>query len=400
MGGDMRDGGGGLRGAAGRLGGRASRVGSAPSGTSDSHDDSVDSAAGRGGMAGRHGILSGTPSNAPAPHVGPAGGAPDLRDAPSGAPGPRDAPSGVTDLLEHLARQGVDPALLAAARAFARAHPVSSELAGRVPCQQVHYQGRDVWEQALAALLAGENLLLRGPKATGKNLLAHDLAAALGRPTWDVSLHVDADASALIGQDTYADGRVSFRPGPIHRCATAGGVGVLDEVNMARSEALAVLHATLDFRRVIDVPGYDLVRLDPATRFVATMNAGYAGTRSLNEALVSRFVVIEMPEPGHDEVACLLRATFPDLRPDAAGQFATLFCEIRLKAEHGEITDAAVDLRGIVSALRLMRTGLDAGRALRMGVVNKVADPFERQLVADVVRARVPKACARDRVFS
>ena len=30
---------------------------------------------------------------------------------------------------------------------------------------------------------------------------------------------------------------------------------MLDEVNMAKSEAVAVLHATLDFRRVIDVPG-------------------------------------------------------------------------------------------------------------------------------------------------
>lgn len=317
-----------------------------------------------------------------------------------GGDGPRDPAGSPEDVLGHLERQRVDRALLEAARAFARAHPASPELAGRVPCPQVHYQGRDVWEQALAALLAGENLLLRGPKATGKNLLAHDLAAVLGRPTWDVSLHVDADATALIGQDTYADGRVSFRPGPIHRCATAGGLGVLDEVNMARSEALAVLHAALDFRRVIDVPGYDLMRLDPATRFVATMNAGYAGTRALNEALVSRFVVIEMPEPDHDEVARLLCATFPGLRPDAADQFATLFCEIRLKAAHGEITDAAVDLRGIVSALRLMRCGLDAGRALRMGVVNKVADPFERQLVVDAVQARIPKACARDRVFS
>lgn len=33
-----------------------------------------------------------------------------------------------------------------------------------------------------------------------------------------------------------------------------GGFGVLDEVNMAKNEALAVLHAALDFRRILDVP--------------------------------------------------------------------------------------------------------------------------------------------------
>ena len=55
-----------------------------------------------------------------------------------------------------------------------------------------------------------------------------------------------------------------------------------------QSEALAVLHGTLDFRRSIDVPGYERIDLHPATRFIATMNYGYAGTKELNEALVSR----------------------------------------------------------------------------------------------------------------
>ena len=42
-------------------------------------------------------------------------------------------------------------------------------------------------------------------------------------------------------------------------------------VGMAKNESLAVLHATLDFRRIIDVPGYDRIELAPCTRFIATM---------------------------------------------------------------------------------------------------------------------------------
>ena len=93
-------------------------------------------------------------------------------------------------------------------------------------------------------------------------------------------------------------GQVTFRPGPVYLCAKNGGFGILDEINMAKNEALAVLHATLDFRRAIDVPGYDRVEVDPAARFIGTMNYGYAGTRELNEALTSRFVVIQMPTLG------------------------------------------------------------------------------------------------------
>lgn len=64
---------------------------------------------------------------------------------------------------------------------------------------------------------------------------------------------------------------------------------------MAKNDAVSVLHATLDYRRSIDVPGYDKIDLHPAARFIGTMNYGYAGTKELNEALVSRFLVIDMP---------------------------------------------------------------------------------------------------------
>ena len=64
---------------------------------------------------------------------------------------------------------------------------------------------------------------------------------------------------------------------------------------MAKNDAVSVLHATLDYRRSIDVPGYDRIDLHPAARFIGTMNYGYAGTKELNEALVSRFLVIDMP---------------------------------------------------------------------------------------------------------
>lgn len=46
-----------------------------------------------------------------------------------------------------------------------------------------------------------------------------------------------------------------------------------------RAEAMAVLHSTLDFRRCIDVPGYERMKLHPATRLIATMNYGYFGTK-------------------------------------------------------------------------------------------------------------------------
>ena len=302
-------------------------------------------------------------------------------------------------LMDTLRQEGVSPNLLRAVEEYRTAHPLAEALRPRIPSPAFVYYGREVWEQALAALLCGENLLLAGGKATGKNVLAENLAAAFGRPAWDISFHVNMDAASLIGMDTFEGGQVKFRPGPVYRCAQSGGFGVLDEINMAKNEALAVLHAVLDFRRAIDVPGYERIPLAEETRFIATMNYGYAGTRELNEALVSRFVVVDMPVISDENLQKLLRRSFPTLKREWAEQLTALFRDLRTKCDSGEISTKALDLRGLLAALHLIEKGIPSGQALDLGIINKAFEPFERQLVADAVWARLPRDATRDKLF-
>lgn len=303
------------------------------------------------------------------------------------------------DIWKELRDEGVDSGLLDEVRRFREAHPLTPEAQERVPVPKYLYYGREVWESAAAALLCGEHLLLAGPKATGKNVLAEDLAALFGRPVWDVSMYVNVDAAALIGADTLKDGQVVFREGPVCACARLGGFGVLDEVNMAKNEALAVLHATLDHRRVIDVPGYERIQLDDAARFIGTMNYGYAGTRELNEALTSRFVVIQMPTITEENLEKLLRTQFPDLNSKYVRQFALLFLDLQKKCDSAEISTKALDLRGMLDALRLMRRGVAAGAALDMGITNKAFDSYEQGLIRDAIAARIPAQLTAAKLF-
>ena len=230
-------------------------------------------------------------------------------------------------------------------------------------------------------------------------MLAEDLAALFGRPVWDVSMYVNVDAAALIGADTLKDGQVVFREGPVCACARLGGFGVLDEVNMAKNEALAVLHATLDHRRVIDVPGYERIQLDDAARFIGTMNYGYAGTRELNEALVSRFLVIDMPSLTEETLFYLMQSKFPDLKPAARDALAGLYLDLQKKAKQAEITTRALDLRGLFGAIGTMRQGLSPYLAVQIGIVNKCFDLFEKEIVRDVVRTRIPEEWTPQDIF-
>ena len=306
----------------------------------------------------------------------------------------------MTDMLDFLRNEGINDSIITDIEAFRREYPASDEQTARVPRPKYMYYGASVWQRALAAVLAGENLLLVGPKATGKNVLAENLSAVFGRPQWDISFYLNTDAASLIGADTFKNGEVSFRRGPIYRCADEGGFGVLDEINMAKNESLSVLHATLDFRRIIDVPGYERIRLSPCTRFIATMNYGYAGTREINEALASRFMVINMPIISADNLKKLMLAQFPALKDEYAGQLAALFEELRRKCDSSEISTKALDLRGLLAAVSLTRQGLTLDEALEMGIVNKSFDDFERQLVSDVIAARIPTGLDETSLFT
>ncbi|MBS6194821.1 MAG: AAA family ATPase [Clostridiales bacterium] len=303
------------------------------------------------------------------------------------------------EVLQYLEAQGVHPALIREVNRFRENYQVAEEVEHRVITPVMPFYGKEILEMGIAALLQKENLLLTGSKATGKNVLAENLAWIFGRPSYNISFHVNTGSAELIGTDTFEDNQVKLRKGSIYQCAQYGGFGVLDEINMAKNDAVSVLHATLDYRRSIDVPGYDKIQLHDAARFIGTMNYGYAGTRELNEALVSRFLVIDMPEQTEETLEKIFAVSFPDGKKEALEQFRGLFMDLQTKAENGEISTKALDLRGILAALRTIRQGLSPQAAVRMGVINKCFDTFEKEIVEDVVLTRIPEEWTAADVF-
>ena len=142
---------------------------------------------------------------------------------------------------------------------FVNENPIDDRLKGRIARPKFTYIGEDVLNKAISAFLSGKNILLVGSKSTGKNVLAENLSQIFKRPMWNVSFHINIDSQVLIGSDTLANGNVVFRDGPVTSACKCGGLLVLDEINMARNEAMAVLHSILDYRRIIDIPGNDLI---------------------------------------------------------------------------------------------------------------------------------------------
>ncbi len=301
--------------------------------------------------------------------------------------------------LRFLDEQGTDNLLISQVEAFRKEYPVREDIRNRIVRPSIPFYGKEILEMAMAALLQGSNLLLSGAKATGKNILAENLAWIFGRPSYNISFNVNTDSSSLIGTDTFRNNEVQLRKGSVYRCAEEGGFGILDEINMAKNDAASVLHATLDHRRIIDVPGYEKLDLHPAARFIGTMNYGYAGTKELNEALVSRFLVIDMPPLTEENLYRIIRHDYPDIKEEALQAFGGLFLDLQVKAQNSEISTKAMDLRGLLAALGSVRIGLRPWQAVQMGITNKAFDIFEREIVSDMVMTRIPEEWTKEHVF-
>ena len=273
---------------------------------------------------------------------------------------------------------------------FKNKYPIDRDLEDRIPNPKFLYMGNTILEEAIAARLAGKHILLVGDKSTGKNVLAENLAYLFARPMWNISFHVSVDASSLVGDDTLKSGEVIFREGPISLASRYGGFAVLDEINMAKNEAMAVLHSVLDYRRRIDIPGYKLIEVHPATRFIATMNYGYEGTRDLNEALLSRFAIIKMPRIADSDLKYLIKTHYQKLSDDFLTNLINFFKDLKDKAESHEISNSAPDLRGIFDCLDLVKEGLEFKEAMRLCLVNKIFDEYEASLIEDLLKSRFP----------
>ena len=117
--------------------------------------------------------------------------------------------------LEMLYEQGIDKSLIEGVEAFRACHTVEEKEKSRMIKPDMAFFGKEVLEMGIAALLKGENLLLTGPKATGKNMLAENLAWIFARPVYNVSFHVNTNSGDLIGTDTFLNNEVQLRKGSI-----------------------------------------------------------------------------------------------------------------------------------------------------------------------------------------
>ena len=109
---------------------------------------------------------------------------------------------------------------------------------------------------------------------------------------------------------------------------------------------------------------------------------------------------MDMPAQTEETLGFIFNKMFPEAKEKAVEQFIGVFMDLQKKSVNSEISTKSLDLRGLLAAMKIVRAGLSPLAAVQMGVVNKTFDIFEKEIVDDVVRTRIPEEWTKDDVYA
>lgn len=219
------------------------------------------------------------------------------------------------------------------------------------------------------------NLILVGPKGTGKTLSVASYAAKSGAPIITYDCSEDVRRSNLIGQNYIRGGETPFILGPITSAfEIANEVGqcilAFEEINALQPQQQKILNAVTDFRRKVEVPEAGRVfALKEGAKLwvVGTMNTSvYGGVYALNEDLKSRFRMLDVNYPAPKDERTMIQATLTgkatELDPKVLEQVIILAHETRQRA-----MDYALSTRDVAQIVEdIAYLGTD--RAMRVAI--------------------------------
>ena len=256
------------------------------------------------------------------------------------------------------------------------------------------------WRFAVRTVLRGKNMMITGPKGTGKTVLAFVLRDALDRPFFNIPLGASQDPrSTLIGNVHFHADRGTFvgESEFIRAIQTPNAIILLDEITRAHPDAWNILMSALDYKqrfvRIDEAPDAPVVNVAEGVTFIATANIGaqYTSTRTLDAALTDRFIVIEIDYLGREQELELLTDRVPGVDSKLLEAVTNVAIDLRRDAQSADphITEG-LSTRSTIEMAELLRDGFTFDESAELVVFPQYStaagEESERTYVKQVVQ--------------
>ncbi len=220
------------------------------------------------------------------------------------------------------------------------------------------------WKYLIRSAVRGRNIMMTGPAGCGKTMAAKSLVNSLDRPDFYFNLGATQDPRATLIGNTHFDkekGTYFSEAVFVKAIQTPNAVILLDELTRAHPDAWNILMTVLDqgqrYLRLDEAEGQATVDVAEGVTFIATANIGneYTATRTLDKALMDRFIIVEMDLLDDSEEKGLLQYMFPNVDDVELGKVAEIAHLTRVEAisesgrfSSGISTRTSVEIAGLL----------------------------------------------------
>jgi len=229
------------------------------------------------------------------------------------------------------------------------------------------------WKYLIRSAMRGKNIMMTGASGCGKTMAAKRLVEALDRPEFYFNLGATQDPrGTLIGNTHFnpSEGTTFSESLFVKAIQTENAIILLDEISRAHPEAWNILMTVLDagqrYLRLDEHENSPTIKVANGVTFVATANIGneYTATRSMDRALVDRFIIVEMDSLDKDQESALLKDLHPGVTQGQADSIAEIASMTRkeIKTDAPRITNS-ISTRISVEMAGLLEDGFELAEA-------------------------------------
>ena len=229
------------------------------------------------------------------------------------------------------------------------------------------------WKYLIRSAMRGKNIMMTGASGCGKTMAAKKLVEALDRPEFYFNLGATQDPrGTLIGNTHFnpSEGTTFSESLFVKAIQTEDAIILLDEISRAHPEAWNILMTVLDsgqrYLRLDEHENSPTIKVANGVTFVATANIGneYTATRSMDRALVDRFIIVEMESLDKDQESALLKDLHPGVTQGQADAIAEIASMTRkeVKTDAPRITNS-ISTRVSVEMAGLLEDGFELAEA-------------------------------------
>lgn len=256
-----------------------------------------------------------------------------------------------------------------------------------IPKDIAYEDSKKTVEQVAIAIAHKLPVLLVGETGTGKTSLVRHLANKTKNAFVRVNHNGGTTIEDIAGRWIIdGSGQTVWMDGILIEAMKKGYWFLADEINAAGPEVNFIYHSLLDDdgRVLLAEKGNEVVIPHPNFRFFGAMNppAEYAGTKELNKALLSRFMVVSVDFPApKTEQKILVERTGIDA--DSAEKMVRFAGQIRITHSKNEIS-YTLSTRDMLMWAAMYKVFGKYMIAAEMAILNKVSND-DIEMVKDVM---------------